>query len=55
MVRIGIQSDPNRTIPIHSDIYIRVNVNHSEPIRKTFRISFDENQPELELIGIKSD
>ena len=40
--RIGIHSKPIRTIPIHSDICIRANANHSEPIRKTFCISFDE-------------
>ena len=36
--RIVIQSEPIRNIPIHSDICIRANVNHSEPIRKTFYI-----------------
>ena len=36
--RIGIHSRPTRTIPIHSDICIRTNVNQSEPIRKTFCI-----------------
>ena len=40
--RIGIHSEPIRTIPIHSDICIRANANHSEPIRKTFCISFDK-------------
>ena len=40
--RIGINWEPIRTIPIHSDICIRANANHSEPIRKTFCISFDE-------------
>ena len=48
---IGIHSEPIRTIPIHSDIYIRANANHSEQIRKTFCISFDEkrvkNRPNL--------
>ena len=34
--RIGIHSEPIRTIPIHSDICIWANANHSEPIRKTF-------------------
>ena len=40
--RIEIYSKSIRTIPIHSDICIRANSNHSEPIRKTFCISFDE-------------
>ena len=34
--RIGIHSEPIRTIPNHSDIWIGVNANHSEPIRKSF-------------------
>ena len=34
--RIGIHSKPIRTIPIHYDICIRANANHSEPIRKRF-------------------
>ena len=36
---IGTHSDPIRTIPIHSDICIRANANHSEPIRKTYYMS----------------
>ena len=40
--RIGIHSEPIRTIPIHSDVCIRANANHSEPIRKTFCNPFDE-------------
>ena len=31
--RIEIHSESTRTIPIHSDICIRVNANNSEPIR----------------------
>ena len=42
--RIGIHSEPIRTIPLHSAICIRANANHSEPIWKTFCISFDEKQ-----------
>ena len=41
---IKINSESIRTIPIHSDICIRPNANHSEPIRKTFCISFDEKR-----------
>ena len=41
--RIEIHSKSIRTIPIHSDICIRANANHSEPIRKTLFISFNEN------------
>ena len=40
--RIGIHSEPIRTIPIHSDICIGANANHSEDIRKKFYNSFDE-------------
>ena len=39
--RVEIHSKPIRTIPIYSDICIRTNANHSEPIRKTFCISFN--------------
>ena len=42
--RIRIHSELIRTIPIHSDICIQANANHSEPIRKTFCISFDEKR-----------
>ena len=42
--RIGIHSEPIRTIPIHSDICIQANPNHSEPIRKMFCNSFDEKR-----------
>ena len=42
--RIGIHSEPIRAIPIHSDICIRANPNHSEPIRNTFYNSFDEKR-----------
>ena len=44
--QIGIHSEPIRTIPIHSDICIRANANHSEPIQKTFCKSFDEKRKE---------
>ena len=40
-------SNSIRTIPIHSDICIRANANHSEPIRKTFCISFDKKRSKL--------
>ena len=33
--RMGIYSESTRTIPIHTDIRIWDNANHSEPIRKT--------------------
>ena len=33
---------PSTGKTIYSDIFIRANANHSEPIRKTFCISFDE-------------
>ena len=46
--RIRINSEPIRTISIHSDICIRANVNHSEPIRKTFCISFDEKRLKID-------
>ena len=46
--RIEIHSEPLRTIPIHSDIYIRANANHFEPIQKAFCISFDEKRIGLE-------
>ena len=42
--RIGIHLEPIRTILIYSDICIRANANHSEPIRKTFCNSFDEKR-----------
>ena len=42
--RKGIHSEPIRTIPIHSDIRIRANANHSELIRKMFCNSFDEKR-----------
>ena len=42
--RIGIHSEPIRTIPILSDICIQANANYSEPIRKTFCISFDKKR-----------
>ena len=42
--RLGIHSEPIRTIPIHSDIRIRANTNHSKPIRKTFCNSFHEKR-----------
>ena len=42
--RIEIHSESIRTIPNHSDICIRANANHSESIRKTFCISFDEKR-----------
>ena len=38
--RIEIHSGSIRTILIHSDIYIRANANHSEPIRKKFCIAW---------------
>ena len=34
--QIGIHSEPIIIIPTHSDICMRANVNHSEPIRNTF-------------------
>ena len=40
--RIRIHSESIRTIPIHTDICIRVDANHSDPIRKTFCNLFDE-------------
>ena len=45
--RIEIHSESIRTIPIHSDIYIQANANHSEQFRKTFCISFDENMSKI--------
>ena len=42
--QIEIHSESIRTIPIRFDICIRANANHSEPIQKTFCISFDEKQ-----------
>ena len=45
--RIKIHSKSIRTIPIHSDICIRANANQSEPIRKTFCISFDEKRSKI--------
>ena len=48
--RIEIHSESIRIIPIHSDICIRANSNYSEPIRKTFCISFDEIPNEYEPI-----
>ena len=42
--RTEIHSESIRTIPIHFDICIRANANNSEPIRKTFCISFDEKR-----------
>ena len=45
--RIGIHSKSVRTIPFHSDICIWVNANHSEPIRKTFCISFDKKRSKI--------
>ena len=48
--RIGIHSEPIRTIPIHVDICIRANANHSEPIRKTFCNSFDEKRSKINPI-----
>ena len=42
--RIEIYSESIRTIPIHSDIFIRANASHSERIRKTFCISLDEKR-----------
>ena len=55
--RIGIYPEPIRTIPIHSNIYIWANANHSEPIRITFCISFDEkrsqNNPILSKASIR--
>ena len=50
--RIGIHSEPIRTIPIHSDICIRANANHSERIRKTFCNSFDEKSRLFRFIPI---
>ena len=47
--RIGINSEPIRTIPFHFDICIRANSNHSEPIRKTFCISFDEKRSKINI------
>ena len=38
--RIGIHSEPIRTISIHSNICIRTNANYSESNRKKFCISF---------------
>ena len=49
--RIEIYSEPIRTIPIHSDICIRANANHSEPIRKTSFISFDEKRSKINPIN----
>ena len=45
--RIEIHSESIRTIPTLSDICIRANANHSEPIRKTFRISFDGRRSKI--------
>ena len=45
--RIEIPSESIRTIPIHSEICIRANANHSEPIQKTFCISFDEKRSKI--------
>ena len=42
--RIEINSESIRNMLIHSDICNRANANHSEPIRKTFCISFDEKR-----------
>ena len=42
--RIGIHSEPIRTIPNHSDICILTNANQSKPIRKTFWISVVEKR-----------
>ena len=41
-IEIEIHFESIRTIPVHSDICIRANANHSEPIRKTAK-----NQSEL--------
>ena len=41
-------------IPIHSDICIRANANNSEPIRKTFCISFDEKRLKINPINSKT-
>ena len=49
--RIKIHSETIRAIPIHFDICIRANANYSEPIRKTFRISFDEKQSKINPIN----
>ena len=46
--RIGIHSEPIRTISIHSDICMQANANHFEPIWKTFCISFDENRLKID-------
>ena len=48
-IRYINHSEPVRTIPIHSDICIRANANHSEPIRKTFCIWFDKKRSKINL------
>ena len=45
-----IHSEPTNTIPIHYDICNSVNVNHSEPIRKTSCIPFDEKLSKISRI-----
>ena len=45
--RIEIHYELIRTIPIHSDICIRDNANHSEPIQETFCILFDEKRSKI--------
>ena len=45
--RIEIHSESIRTVPIHSNICIRGNANHSEPIRNQV---FNPDQSELGLI-----
>ena len=45
--RIEIHSESIRIIPIHSDICIQAIGNDSEPIRKTFWISFDEKRSKI--------
>ena len=47
--KLQIHSESIRTISIHSDICIQDNANHSKPIRKTFRISFDEKRSKINL------
>ena len=47
---IIINSEPIGTTPIHSDIYTRANANYSEPIQKTFYISFDEKRAKINPI-----
>ena len=48
--RIGIHSRPIKTIPIHSDICIRANANHSETIRINPSLDWSKSNFQSELI-----